>query len=42
MLTVKITQIENHPLSDPFIGIMHISDVSQGYVKVMNDAYKVE
>lgn len=40
-LSLKILQIGNTSLSTSFSGIMHISDVSQGYVKTMNDAFKI-
>ncbi len=41
ILTLRILQIGDKQLSDSFNGIMHISDVSQGYVKTMSDAFKV-
>lgn len=40
-LTLRIVQIDNKQSESSFIGVMHISDVSQGYVKTMNDAFKV-
>jgi exosome complex component CSL4 len=40
-LTLKIVQIEDKPLYTYFDGVMHISDVSEGYVKTMLDAFKV-
>ena len=39
-LTGKIIQIRDIQLSTLFTGIMHISDVSRGYVRTMNDAFK--
>jgi exosome complex component CSL4 len=39
-LTVKIMKIRNSRLSTPLTGIMHISDVSRGYVKTMRDLFK--
>lgn len=40
-LMLKITQIGSKSLPDSFIGIMHISDVGSGYVKTMNDVFKI-
>lgn len=39
-LTVKIMKVRNSRLSNPLTGIMHISDVSRGYVKTMRDLFK--
>ena len=41
ILTLEILQIDKVQLLESFTGIMHISDVSKGYVKTMNDAFKV-
>jgi len=40
-LTMSILQIGDVQLATSFTGVMHISDVSEGYVKTMNDAFKV-
>jgi len=39
-LTLRILQIGDAQLSTFFTGVMHISDVSHGYVKTMEDAFK--
>lgn len=38
-MTMKITYIDETPLKTPFVGIMHISDVSRRYIKSMRDAF---
>lgn len=40
-LAMRIFQIEDKTLHNFFDGIMHISDVSKGYIKRMTDAYKI-
>lgn len=40
-LNVKIFQIRDKLLSNTFDGIMHITDVSKGYVKTMLDAFQL-
>lgn len=39
-LTTSILQINDSQIPIPFTGIMHISDVSRGYIETMNDAFK--
>jgi len=39
--SIKIEQIDGKGLDNAFTGIMHVSDVSRGYVKSMTDAIKV-
>jgi exosome complex component CSL4 len=39
-LTVKLLKIRDRRLSNPLTGIMHISDVSRGYVKTMRELFK--
>lgn len=39
-MTMKIMQIDGTPLKTPFTGVMHISDVSRGYIKTMRDAFQ--
>jgi exosome complex component CSL4 len=39
-MMMKILQIDGTPLKTPFTGVMHVSDVSRGYVKTMRDAFK--
>ena len=38
-MTMKIVQIDGTTLKNPFTGVMHISDVSRGYIKTMRDAF---
>ncbi len=40
-LSVRIFQIRDKPLFNPFNGIMHITDVRRGYVKTMLDVYQI-
>ncbi len=40
-LNVKIFQIRDKPLFNTFNGIMHITDVSESYVKTMVDAFHI-
>jgi exosome complex component CSL4 len=39
-LTITILKIRDRRVSTPLTGIMHISDVSRGYVKTMKDLFK--
>lgn len=39
-LTAKILKMRDRRLSTPVTGIMHISDVSRGYVKTMRELFK--
>ena len=40
-LTIKITQINNHPVSSSFNGVMHISNATRSYTKTMFDIFNV-
>ena len=40
-LNIKIFQIRDKPLFNPFNGIMHITDVRKGYVKTMLDVFQI-
>ncbi len=40
-LNVKIFQIGDKPLSNTLNGIMHITDVTKGYVKTMLDVFQI-
>lgn len=40
-LTIKITQINEHPVSSAFAGVMHISNATRSYTKTMFDIFNV-
>jgi exosome complex component CSL4 len=40
-LTIKIAQINEHPVSSAFSGVMHISNATRSYTKTMFDIYNV-
>lgn len=40
-ISIQITQINNHPVSSPFTGVMHVSNATRSYVKTMFDIFTV-
>ncbi len=38
-LTIKISQINDHPVASSFTGVMHISNATRAYTKTMFDIY---
>jgi exosome complex component CSL4 len=40
-LTIQITQINDHPVSSGFTGVMHISNATRSYTKTMFDIFNV-
>jgi exosome complex component CSL4 len=40
-LTIKISQINNHPVTSSFSGVMHISNATRSYTQTMFDIFSV-